>query len=81
VFRHFASASAVNVEAILGILSFMLRPSFISIDANPANGLPSLFEPSVAKYLLVLILAWNFFLISRCDPLLPLFIFPHRKLH
>jgi hypothetical protein len=34
-----ASAYAVNVEAILDILNFMLRPSFKSIDGNPTNGL------------------------------------------
>jgi hypothetical protein len=27
----------VNVDAILDILNFMLRPSFISIDANSTN--------------------------------------------
>jgi hypothetical protein len=46
-----SNASAVNVDAILDILNFQLRPSFISIDANPTNGLFSVFEPSVSKHL------------------------------
>jgi hypothetical protein len=36
------SASTVNVDAILAILNFLLRPSFITINANPMNGLYSL---------------------------------------
>jgi hypothetical protein len=45
-----SSVSAVNVGAILAILNFLLRPSFISIDANLTNSLFSIFEPSVAKH-------------------------------
>jgi hypothetical protein len=36
-------------------LNLQLRPSLISIDANPTNDFFSILEPSVAKYLLVLI--------------------------
>jgi hypothetical protein len=50
-----ASASAVNVDAMLAIPNFQLIPSFITIDANRTNGLFSIFEPSVAKHLLVII--------------------------
>jgi hypothetical protein len=56
-----ASASTVNMDAISDILNFMLRPSFISIYVNPTNSLPSLFEQSVAKRLLVLIFPWKIF--------------------
>jgi hypothetical protein len=54
------SASAVNVDAILAILDFQLIPSLISIDWNPRNGFFSIFEPSVAKILLVFIISWIF---------------------
>jgi hypothetical protein len=50
-----ASASAVNVDTILAILNFQLIPSLVAINANPMNGPFSIFEPSVAKHLLVLI--------------------------
>jgi hypothetical protein len=59
-----ASASAVNVDAILAVLNFLLRPSFISIDGNHTNGLSSIFEPAMEKHLLVLILSWKIFLNS-----------------
>jgi hypothetical protein len=49
-----ASASAVNVDAILAIPNFQLIQSLITIDANHTNDLFSIFEPSVAKHLLVL---------------------------
>jgi hypothetical protein len=50
------------VDAILAILNFQLRPSFVSIDANPTTGLSFISEPSVAKHLLVLGLSWKIFL-------------------
>jgi hypothetical protein len=56
-----ASVSAMKVDAILAILNFQLIPSHIYRDANSTNGLFSIFEPSVAKYLLVLIFSWKIF--------------------
>lgn len=56
-FALFASASAVNVDAISAILNFQLVPSLISTDGNPRNVSFSIFEPSVAKYLLALIIS------------------------
>jgi hypothetical protein len=56
-----ASDAAVNVDAILAILNIKLIPSLISIDVNPTNYLLSIFQPSVAKYLLVLIFSWKNF--------------------
>jgi hypothetical protein len=47
------SVSTVNVDAILAILNFQLIPSLISINANPMNGLFTIFEPSVAKHVLL----------------------------
>jgi hypothetical protein len=70
-----ATAFAVKVDAILANLNFQLIPSLTHIAAK------LIFEPSVAKHLLVLIFFVKYFFgIPRCDPLLPLFIFPHRKI-
>jgi hypothetical protein len=62
-----ANASAMNVDAILAILNCLLRPSFIFIDANPTNGLFSIFEPSVAKHFLVLFSSRKMFLYSSAS--------------
>jgi hypothetical protein len=43
------------------ILNVQLISSFIYIAAIPTNDLFFIFEPSVAKRLLVLIFPWNFF--------------------
>jgi hypothetical protein len=37
IFSPIATAATVNVDAILDIQNFLLRPSFTSIDANPTN--------------------------------------------
>jgi hypothetical protein len=52
-----ASASAVNVDAILAILNFQLIPSLTSIYANPTIGFFYVLEQSMAKHLLVLIVS------------------------
>jgi hypothetical protein len=61
-------------------LNFQLIPPLMFIVVNLTNCLFSIFEPSIAKCLLVLIFSWIFFGIPRCDPLLSLVVFPYRRI-
>jgi hypothetical protein len=42
-------AFVVNVDAMLAILNFLLRPSFISFDANPTNVLFYLYSENINR--------------------------------
>jgi hypothetical protein len=55
----FSVSPIANAFAVKAILNLHLIPSLVSTRANSTNYLSSIFEPSVAKHLLVLIFSWK----------------------